>query len=173
MIASLAAGLALAATPALARPYLMLSADPKGFQALDLGDITHQGLASAEVTLIDAPLAGAPFADNKLAALVKRRMAVDCQAPRWRVLSASYTDSHEAVLASDPSPRDWQAYDAGDLVAPVVQDAACLNRYAQQMVSRYLNIGEIFANYQRAWGKAAPEPLTEAQLQAQRFKYNH
>jgi hypothetical protein len=147
-------GLALAALAegAEARPYLMLAADSHGFQAMDLGAIKREGLASAEATLIEAPLAGAPI-DGKLAPLVERRMAVDCTAPRWRLLSTAYDDAKEVPLASNPAPQDWVPFGDNAAVASMVQDAACLGRYSEQMVSRFLNLGQILDNYQRVWAR--------------------
>jgi hypothetical protein len=157
-----------------ARPYLMLSADSRGFQAMDLSGVRHDGVDSAEATLITAPLTGAPDGGgDKLAPLVETRVTVDCAKPRWKVTSTAWTDAKEVVLSSDPSGRDWTTYAPDDLVWPKVQDAACLNRFTQQMVSRTLNLGQILANYQRAWGKTAPEPLTDDQLQKQKYQNAH
>ncbi len=168
MIAALAA---LTGGSAQARPYLMLFADQTGFWAMDLGDIKRQGIESVEVTMIQAPLAGAPAGD-KLAPLVKRRFAVDCAKTRWRLLSTTYADAKDTVLLNDPTSTDWSAF-GEDRFAPVVQDAACLNRFQQQMVSRYLNLGEILANFQRAWAKPQPEPLTQKQLEDQQYQHGH
>jgi hypothetical protein len=173
-IAALAAALAaLAALPAQARPYLMLSSDEHGFEAMDLGNVRHDGIATAEATLITAPLAGAPYEGDKLAPVVERRVTVDCTSRRWRVTSTTWTDSHEVMLSSDQTVEDWRPFDDDDLIGPQVQDAACLSRFKQQLVSRYLNLGEIFTNYQRAWGRTAPETLTETQLLQQKFRDSH
>ena len=170
---ALLAGLALTAValPAQARPYLMLNADDRGFQALDLGavDRTQPGLAQA--TVIDAPLSGV-MTDGKLAPLVERRVEIDCAQPRWRVLSTAWLDGKEQALGQDRTARDWTAFGQDD-VAMAVQAAACRREYRQALVSRYLNLGEIVANYQAAHAKAAPEPLTQKEIQARRFRNGH
>ena len=40
-------------------------------------------------------------------------------------------------------------------------------------MSRYLNLGEILANYQAAHAKAAAEPMTEKELQTRKFQNGH
>ena len=55
----------------------------------------------------------------------------------------------------------------------MVQAAACRREYSQQLVSRYLNLGEILANFQAAHAKAAPEPPTEKELQDRKFRNGH
>lgn len=150
-----------------ARPYLMLYADDKGFTALDLGDIHADGDV-AQATLILAPLAGAPYSD-KVAPLIKQKVEVACAANRWRVVSADYADAREVVLAHDGNGSAWTDFDKDD-VKSLVQNAACRKLYAQNLVSRHLNIGEILAGYQAAHGKAAPEPKTEQQQLAERAK---
>lgn len=166
-------GLAAAAlaTPAAARPYLMLNADDHGFQALDLGGVDRSRAGLAQATLIEAPLAGV-MTDGKLAPLVERRMEVDCAEPRWRVLSTAWLDGKEQTLGQDQTARDWSAFGQDDL-APVVQAAACRRQYRQALVSRYLNLGEILANYQAAHAKAAPQPLTRKEIQDRKFKNGH
>lgn len=166
-------GLACAALalPAAARPYLMLSADDHGFQALDLGGVDRSHPGSAEATVIEAPLAGVQT-NGQLAPLVERRMEVDCMAPRWRVLNTAWLDGHEQALRQDAEPRAWTSFASDDLAA-TVQAAACKRQYRQQLVSRYLNLGEILANYQAAHAKAAPEPPTEKELLDRRFRNGH
>ena len=235
MIAVLSVSAAiLAALPAAARPYLLLSADDKGFQALDMGDFVRtpvspyaddrvlrpaqegpdssapaakpesfapggprlqdprtQGVLGAgegaaritprapshplfvpdrvEATLISAPLTGAPYGDKLLAPMVKQRVEFDCREPRWRVLSQVYADAHEAVLATQtPSPA-WLPLD-NDTAAPLAQAALCKRQFRQAAVSRFLNVGEILANYQSAHGAGVPQPKTREQLLAERFK---
>ena len=161
------AAMALAST-AQARPYLMLSADDRGFEALDLGDVRPNGDV-AQATLILAPLAGAPYSD-KLAPLVKQKIEVACEVRRWRVVSADYTDAREVLLAHDPNAGDWSDFGQDDALKSLVQNAACRKLYSQNLVSRYLNLGEILAGYQAAHSKAMPEPKTEQQLLAERAK---
>jgi hypothetical protein len=169
-MAALAAGLAMA-SQARARPYLMLTADEQGFKALDLGDIHQEGIDTAQVTLISAPLAGARVGD-KVAALMKERLEFECQGERWRVLSVGYADAKDVALASDPAASAWRPV-AADPLLESSKDAACLRRYKQTLVSRNLNLGDIVSNYHKAWGPAAPEPLTREQLLKQRFDANH
>lgn len=170
---ALAVGLMIGALalPAAARPYLMLNADDHGFQALDLGGIDRSRQGVAEATVIDAPLAGAQAGD-KLAPLVERRMEIDCLEPRWRVLTTAWLDGREQALGKDEAARSWTSF-AGDDVAPVVQAAVCKRDYRQQAVSRYLNLGEILANFQAAHAKAAPEPPTEKELLDRKFRNSH
>jgi len=172
MMAALAVTLA-GAGPASARPYLMLAADPTGFKALDLGDIHQEGIDTAQITLISAPLAGEPFGD-RIAALKKERVEFDCLGTRWRVVSISYADAHDVLLASEPSEgaQTWQT-SADDPLLPAARDAACLRRYKQTLVSRDLNIGDIVANYHKAWGSAAREPMTENELLKRGYDANH
>ena len=170
LVAGLAAAVLLA-LPAQARPYLMLDADEHGFKALDLGGIDHSQQGQAQATLIEAPLAGV-MTDGKLAPLVERRVEIDCGQPRWRVLSTAWLDGKEQAIGQDQSAKDWTAF-AQDPVAPVAQAAACRREYSQQLVSRYLNLGEILANYQAAHAKGAPEPLTAKELQDRKFKNGH
>jgi hypothetical protein len=222
----------LAALPAAARPYLLLSADNTGFQALDLGDFVRtpaspypedrvlrpaetgpeaapstperfgaagprlrdsrtEGVLGAgegaariapraaahplfvpdrvEATLISAPLAGAPYGDKQLAPLVKQRVEFDCREPRWRVSSQIYADAHEVVLAAGPAPQAWMSLDE-DSAASRAQAALCRRQFRQAAVSRFLNVGEILANYQAAHSAAAPQPPTREQLLAERYK---
>ncbi len=153
-----------------ARPYLMLSADDTGFQALDLGDIHVDG-DMAQVTVIVAPLAGAPYSD-KLAPLVKQKVQVACEENRWRLVSSDYTDAHEVLLARDENSQPWTTFGKAD-VKSLVQNAACRKLYSQNLVSRFLNVGEILAGYQAAHAKAAPEPKTQQQQLAERYKAGH
>jgi hypothetical protein len=169
VLAGLAA--ALIALPAAARPYLMLDADDHGFSALDLGGIDRSQPGLAEATVIQAPLAGVEV-DGRLAPLVERRVAVDCARPWWRVVSTSYADGQERVMGKGEGDQAWTAYDIDD-VGAAVQAAACRREYRQQAVSRFLNLGEILANYQAAHAKAKPEPPTEKELLDQRFKNGH
>jgi len=169
LLAALAA-VALA-LPAHARPYLMLDADDHGFKALDLGGIDRGQPDQAQATLIEAPLTGV-MTGGKLAPLIERRVMVDCSRPRWRVLSTAWLDGKEQALGQDQSAQDWAAFGQDDL-GSVVQAAACKREYKQTLVSRYLNLGEILANYQAAHAKAAPEPLTEKELQARKFANGH
>lgn len=178
-VLALSAGLAalvLLAQPAQARPYLMLDADDHGFKALDLGGI-GRGQANeaqpneAQATLIEAPLAGVTT-DGKLAPLIERRVEIDCSQPRWRVLSTAWLDGKEQTLGQDQTAQDWTAFGA-DGIGPTVQAAACRREYRQQLVSRYLNLGEILANYQAAHAKAAPEPMTAKELQDRKFRNGH
>jgi hypothetical protein len=162
---------AVLAQPALARPYLMLDADDRGFKALDLGGVDRGEAGQARATLIEAPLAGV-MTNGKLAPLVERRVEVDCGQPRWRVLSTAWLDGKEQALGQDQTPQAWAAF-GGDDLGPAVQAAACRREYRQQLVSRYLNLGEILANYQAAHAKAAPEPMTEKELQDRRFRNGH
>ena len=169
----LLAGLAAAvlALPAQARPYLMLDADNHGFKALDLGGVDHNQPNQAQATLIEAPLGGV-MTGGKLAPLVERRVEIDCAEPRWRVLSTAWLDGKEQALGRDAAAMDWTAFGQDD-VGPAVQAAACRREYKQALVSRYLNLGEILANYQAAHAKAAPEPLTQKELQDRKFKNGH
>ena len=170
--AGLVAGLAASvlAPRAQARPYLMLSADNQGFRALDLGDIRQEGIDSAQITLISAPLAGAAYGDKR-AALMKQRVEFECQGARWRVLSVTYADAKDVQLASQPASEDWRP--ATDPTLAIARDAACLRRYRQTMVSRDLNLGDIVANYHKAWAPAAAEPMTERELVKRRFDASH
>ena len=162
----------LATTSAVeARPYLMLAADNQGFKALDLGDIKPQGVDSAQITLIDAPLAGILFGD-KVAAMSKQRLEFECQGARWRSVSVSYADAKEAALGQETQTSDWHPI-AGDPLLTPAKDAACLRRYNQTLVSRNLNLGDIVANYRKAWSPAEPEHLTAQQLAKQRFDAGH
>jgi hypothetical protein len=170
LLAGLGAAVLLA-QPALARPYLMLDADDHGFKALDLGGIARGQSSVAQATLIEAPLAGVT-ANGKLAPLVEHRIEVDCGQSRWRVLSTAWLDGKEQALGQDPTTQDWAAF-GQDGVGPAVQAAACRREYRQQLVSRYLNLGEILANYQAAHAKAAPEPPTQKELQDRRFRNGH
>jgi hypothetical protein len=169
----LAAGLAavLLALPAQARPYLMLDADEHGFTALDLGGIDRSQAGQTRATLIDAPLAGV-MTQGKLAPLVERRVEVDCGEPRWRVLSTAWLDGKEQAIGQDQTAQDWTAF-GQDGLGQAVQAAACRREYRQQLVSRFLNLGEILANYQAAHAKAAPEPMTAKELQDRKFKNGH
>ena len=166
-------GLAIAATApsAQARPYLMLNADEHGFQALDLGGLDRSQPGVVQATLIEAPLAGVR-AGGTLAALVERRVEIDCSQPRQRVLSTAWLDGKEQPLASDHTAEAWAAF-GQDEVAPAVQAAACRREFNQALVSRYLNLGEVVANYQAAHAKAAPEPMTAKELQDRKFKNGH
>jgi hypothetical protein len=169
----LLAGLAVLAMglPAQARPYLMLDADDHGFKALDLGGIDRSQPDRVQATLIEAPLAGVTVA-GKLAPLIERRVEVDCSQARWRFLSTAWLDGKEQALGQEQTAEDWQAYGQDD-IGSVVQAAACRREYRQQLVSRYLNLGEILANYQAAHAKAAPEPRTAKELQARKFANGH
>jgi hypothetical protein len=170
---TLLAGLAAAALalPAQARPYLMLDADDHGFKALDLGGIDRSQTDQVQATLIEAPLAGVTI-EGRLAPLVERRVQVDCSQPRWRFLSTAWLDGKEQALGQERAAQDWTAFGQDDL-GPAVQAAACRREYKQTLVSRYLNLGEILANYQAAHAKAAPEPRTEKELQARKFANGH
>ena len=170
-LAALGLTFAALALPAQARPYLMLNADDQGFQALDLGglDRTQPGLVQA--TLIEAPLAGVQTG-GQLAPLVERRVEIDCGGARWRVLSTAWLDGKEQALGQDQTARAWTAFGQDDL-ALVVQAAACRREYKETLVSRYLNLGEILANFQAAHAKAAPEPQTEKELQDRKFRNGH
>ena len=163
----LAAGVALLALPAQARPYLMLNADDRGFQALDLGVIDRSQPGTVQAILIDAPLAGIPVND-RLAPLAERRIEVDCARTRWRVRSVAYVDGAEQAMGQDGKAGEWTPT-TGDDIAAAVQAAVCQRQYNQAMVSRYFNLGQILANYQSAHSKAAPEPQTENDLLARRF----
>jgi hypothetical protein len=169
----LLAGLAAAALalPAQARPYLMLDADDHGFKALDLGGIDRRQPDQVQATLIEAPLAGV-MTQGRLAPLVERRVEVDCSQPRWRFLSTAWLDGKEQTLGQEQGAGDWAAFGRDDL-GPVVQAAACRREFRQQLVSRYLNLGEILASYQAAHAKAAPEPPTVKELQARKFANGH
>ena len=169
LIAAIAA-IALA-LPAQARPYLMLNADDKGFQALDLGGIDRTQPSLVKATTIDAPLAGV-MTGGKLAPLVERRVEIDCAQPRWRVLSTAWLDGKEQALGQDPTAKDWAAFGQDD-VGPIVQAAACRREFRSQLVSRYLNLGEILANFQAAHAKGAAEPRTAQELQDHKFKNGH
>jgi hypothetical protein len=149
----------------------MLDADDHGFKALDLGGIDHGQPNAAQATLIEAPLAGVAT-NGKLVPLVERRVEVDCREPRWRVLSTAWLDGKEQVLGRDQAAQDWATF-GQDGVGPAVQAAACRRDYRQQLVSRYLNLGEILANYQAAHAKAAPEPPTAKELEDRRFRNGH
>jgi hypothetical protein len=162
---------AVLAPPAQARPYLMLDADDHGFKALDLGGVDHSQPNAAQATLVEAPLGGA-MTDGKLAPLVERRVEVDCARRRWRVLSTAWLDGKEQALGRDQTAQDWTAFGQDD-VGPAVQAAACRREYKQTLVSRYLNLGEILANFQAAHAKAAPEPMTAKELQDRKFKNGH
>jgi hypothetical protein len=167
------AGLAAAAmtAPAQARPYLMLNADDQGFQALDLGGLDRSQPGLVQATVIEAPLAGVR-AGGTLAALVERRVEIDCAQPRQRVLSTAWLDGKEQPLASDNTAAEWTAFDRDDPAA-TVQAAACRREFKDTLVSRYLNLGEIVANYQAAHAKAAPEPLSQKEINDRRFKNGH
>lgn len=167
------AGLAAAAiaAPAQARPYLMLNADERAFQALDLGNVDRTRPALAQATLIEAPLAGA-MTGGQLAALVERRVEIDCAQPRWRVLSTDWLDGKEQVLGADKTAQDWTAF-GQDGLGPAAQAAACRREFKQTLVSRYLNLGEIVANYQAAHAKALPQPLTKKEIDARKFARGH
>ena len=171
---AMAIGLILAfsaALPAAARPYLMLDADQHGFQALDLGAVDRSQAGLAAATVIQAPLAGVEVG-GKLAPLIERRVEVDCSSPRWRVQSIAYVDGQERAMGKGEGDGAWQAFGDDD-VAATVQAAACRRQYRQQAVSRYLNIGEILANYQAAHAKAKPEPPTVKELQDRQFRNGH
>ncbi|MGZ3279777.1 MAG: hypothetical protein ACXU82_15770 [Caulobacteraceae bacterium] len=167
------AGLAAAvlALPAQARPYLMLNADDHGFQALDLGGIDRSRQGLAQATLIEAPLAGI-MTGGKLAALVARRVEIDCAGSRWRVLSTAWLDGKEQTLGQDPAAHDWTAFGQDD-AAPAAQAAACRREFSQALVSRYLNLGEIVTNYQAAHAKAAPQPMTDKEIRDHKFRNGH
>lgn len=169
LLIGLAAG--ALALPAEARPYLMLNADDHGFQALDLGGVDRSRPGLAQATLIDAPLTGVQAGD-KLAPLVEKRVEVDCAQPRWRVLSTAWLDGKEQTLGQDQTAQAFTPFGQDDL-APAVQAAACRREYRQPMVSRYLNLGEILANFQAAHAKAAPEPQTEKELLDRKFRNGH
>ena len=162
---------AVTAPAAQARPYLMLDADDHGFQALDLGGIDRSRPALVQATVIEAPLSGVMTA-GKLAPLIERRVEVDCAQARWRVLSTAWLDGKEQALGQDQAAQGWTTFGRDD-PGSVVQAAACKREYRQALVSRYLNLGEILANYQAAHAKAAPEPRTEKELQARKFANGH
>jgi hypothetical protein len=164
----LAAGLALVALPARARPYLMLNADDRGFQALDLGGIDRSQPGTVQATLIDAPLAGIPV-DDRLAPLAERRIEVDCAGAWWRVRSVVYVDGREQAMGQNDEAGEWTPT-VGDDIAEAVLAAVCRRRYNQAMVSRYLNLGQILANFQSAHSKAATEPQTEKDLLDRRYR---
>ena len=168
-VAGLAA--ALLALPAAARPYLMLDADDHGFSALDLGGIDRSQAGVAQATVIQAPLAGVEI-DGRLAPLIERRVEVDCARPRWRVMSMTYADGQERAMGKAQGDQAWTGFSSDDLGA-TVQTALCRREYRQQAVSRFLNLGEILANYQAAHAKATPEPPTEKELLDRRFKNGH
>jgi hypothetical protein len=157
--ALLAAVLVLTAGPAFARPYLMLYADDAGFKALDLGGMDRTQSGQVEVTLIEAPLAGAPV-NGRLAPLIERRVQVSCGQPTSRLISTAYVDGQENQMGSDPISGAWRPF-GPDPLGPQVQAAACERKYRQQAVSRFLNLGEILANYQAAHARAKPEPIPE------------
>lgn len=159
------------ALPAQARPYLMLDANAQGFKALDLGGIDRSQPTQVKATVIEAPLAGVMI-DGRLAPLVERRVEVDCSQPRWRFLSTAWFDGKEQPLGQEQTAQDWTAFGQDD-IGSAVQAAACRREYRQQLVSRYLNLGEILANYQAAHAKAAPEPPTEKELQTRKFQNGH
>lgn len=168
----LAVGLASALTlQAQARPYLMLAADRTGFKALDLGDIHQQGIDTAQATVISAPLAGAAFGDKR-AALMKQRVEFECLGERWRLMSVIYADAKEAPLGSENDVSAWQPLE-GDPLLLAAKDAACLRRFKASLVSRDLNLGDIVIRYHKAWGQAAPEPMTERQVQKHLFEVDH
>ena len=169
----LLAGLAavVVSLPAQARPYLMVDADDHGFKALDLGAINRSQPDQVQATLIEAPLSGV-MVQGKLAPLVERRVEVDCGQPRWRFLSTAWLDGKEQSLGQEQTTADWTRFGQDDL-GSAVQAAACRREYRQQLVSRYLNLGEILANYQAAHAKAAPEPMTEKELQTRKFQNGH
>jgi hypothetical protein len=160
-----------AALPAAARPYLMLDADGHGFQALDLGSVDRSQAGLAKATVIEAPLAGIEV-DGKLAPLVERRVEIDCASPRWRVEQIAYVDGEERAMGKGEADAAWRPF-AQDDVAATVQAAACRRQYRQQAVSRYLNIGEILANYQAAHARAKPEPPTAKELRDRQFRNGH
>ena len=166
--AVLVAGLTLAALPAQARPYLMLNVDDRGFQALDLGGIDRSQPGPVQALMIDAPLAGITVGD-RLAPLAERRIEVDCAGSWWRVRSAAYVDGQEQTLGRDDEAGEWTPTQ-GDDVAQAVQAALCKRSYNPAMVSRYFNLGQILANFQSAHAKAAPEPQTEQDLLARRYR---
>lgn len=161
----------LAASQAQARPYLMLAADDKGFEALDLGDIHQEGVETAQITVIDAPLAGVRFGD-KVAALMRQRLEFECEGGRWRTVAVSYADAKDVAMGSEAPPTDWRTIDDFPRLSPA-KDAACLRRYNQALVSRNLNLSDIVTNYHKAWGPAAAEPLTAQQQLKQRFEASH
>jgi hypothetical protein len=160
-----------AALPAAARPYLMLDADDRGFQALDLGAVDRSQAGLAKATVIEAPLAGAEV-DGKLAPLIERRVEVDCASPRWRLESVAYVDGEERAMGKGGGDPAWRMFGDDD-VGAAVQAAACRRQYRQQAVSRYLNIGEILANYQAAHARAKPEPRTAKELRDRQFRNGH
>ena len=168
--AVLMVGLAIG-SPGQARPYLMLAADDKGFRAADLGGIKRQGTDSAQITLIDAPLAGVSFG-GAVAALMEEQVEFECQGTRWRTLSIHYADAKEVTMGDEPAAGDWRAI-GGDPLLAAAKEAACLRRYNQGLVSRILNLGAMVTNYQKAWGPAPAEPLTRQQLAKQRFDAGH
>jgi hypothetical protein len=159
------------ALPAAARPYLMLDADDHGFEALDLGAVDRSQAGVVKATVIQAPLAGIDI-DGKLAPLAERHVEVDCMSPRWRVVSIAYVDGQERAMGAREGDGTWQAF-GGDDPAATVQAAVCRRQFRQQAVSRYLNIGEILANYQAAHAKAKPEPPTAKELRDRQFKIGH
>lgn len=167
-LALLAVGMALWALPAQARPYLMLNADDHGFQALDLGGIDRSQPGTVLATFIDAPLAGIPV-DDRLAPLAERRIEVDCTGARWRVQSVAYVDGREQAMGQNGEAGDWTPT-VGDDIAAAAQAALCQRRYNQAMVSRYLNLGQILANFQSAHSKAAAELQTEKELLDRRYR---
>lgn len=124
-----------------------------------------------EATLISAPLAGAPYGD-KLAPMVKQRVEFDCHEPRWRMLSRAYTDAHEVLLGTAAVTQEWQDF-GDDPAASLAQAALCKHQFRQAAVSRFLNVGEILANYQAAHGAGVPQPKTREQLLAEHFKNSH
>jgi hypothetical protein len=168
----MAMSLASAMPPAAnARPYLMLAADRSGFKALDLGDIHQQGIDTAQATVISAPLAGAAFGDKR-AALMKQRVEFECLGERWRLMSVIYADAKETQLGSENEVSAWQPLE-GDPLLIAAKDAACLRRFKASLVSRDLNLGDIVIKYHKAWGQAAPEPMTERQVQKHLFEVDH
>jgi hypothetical protein len=169
--ATFGAALAALAGQADARPYLMVAADNTGFTALDLGNIVQQGIDTAQVTLISAPLAGAPYAD-KVAALKMDRLEFECVGDRYRLVSATYTDAKEVEVALDRNGAPWAAV-GDDPTLITARDAACLRRYKANLVSRDLNLGEIVANYHRAWSPPASEPPTELDLIKRKWELSH
>lgn len=159
LAAALAPILTLAAGPALARPYLMLYADDTGFKALDMGGMDRTQEGQVEVMLIEAPLAGVAV-NGKLAPLIERRVQVSCGQALSRLISMTYVDGQENQMGLDPVSDVWRSFDE-DPIGKTVQAAACERKYRQQAVSRFLNLGEILANYQAAHARAKPEPIPE------------
>ena len=109
---------------------------------------------------------------GRLAPLVERRVEIDCARPRLRVLSTAWLDGREQALGQDQTARAWADF-AKDDPASAAQAAACRREYRAALVSRYLNLGEILANYQAAHAKAAPEPPTEKEIRDHKFRNGH